>query len=501
MKKEENLSAKVGGEYKFTSTTADGETETTHLSTQQLIEILHFEISIHAESIDPNLKNVIPLDKWELELESSGLFAIRKWGASTTESVIEYYKIHSPSVSKYIQRAFDPAITDEMKKWLSLRDALRDEVQRRRRGKEAGQEKPQLKSLATVDGFLRGPADPINQHMFGAFTPGAMKKHADAKGDVNNLEARGMTGITDYSAVYIVESNKDLYGVIGYKQDVGEALWEFLQKHGALTLQAHIALFARAYAETDAAPGEFITLRILDFCDDLQFTRKKGYHDRETKQRVVSILECLTQAQMKIMYAPPQGKSHLLTGPIWQRGITHETASQPGGKLQWEPETFSYAPGQYFAFNEWRTYTRNVALIGEGLLKLNANNDKWAIHGGGYLALLSRMNGYRKQTLSVKTLLEKTGLFAAYAKFRKTSEMEQKLIRALETLEKVGVIENWNWSKDEYDTETLAGKLASETLLNRQIQIQYPAALGRNEKRIADGVAKHQKKTQSSIGN
>ncbi len=504
--KKENISAKGGGEYKFTSTAADGETETTHLSMQQLIEILHFEISIHAEYIDPNLKNVIPLDKWELELESSEFIAsVRKLGVSTTESVIEFYKTHSSSVSKYIQSAFDPAITDEMAKWLSLRDALRDEVQRRRRGKEAGQEKPQLKSLATVDGFLRGPADPINQHMFGAFTPGAMKKHADAKGDVNNLEARGMTGVRDYSAVYIVESNKDLYGVIGYKQDVGEALWEFLQKHGALTLQAHIALFARAYAETDAAPGEFITLRILDFCDDLQFTRKKGYHDRETKQRVVSILECLTQAQMKIMYAPPTGKSHLLTGPIWQRGITHETASQPGGKLQWEPETFSYAPGQYFAFNEWRTYTRNVALIGEGLLKLNANKDKWAIHGGGYLALLSRMNGYRKQTLSVKTLLEKTGIFAAYAKFRKTSEMEQKLIRALETLETVGVIENWNWAKDEYDGETLAGKLASEMLFNRQIQIQYPVALKRNEKQITDGIAKHQKdnqkKIQSSIGN
>jgi hypothetical protein len=142
MKKEENLSAKVGGEYKFTSTTADGETETTHLSTQQLIEILHFEISIHAEYLDPNLKNVTPLHKWELELESSGLFAIRKLGASTTESVIEYYKIHSPEVARDIQRAFDPAITDEMTKWLALRDAIRDEVNRRRQAKE---QKPKRK--------------------------------------------------------------------------------------------------------------------------------------------------------------------------------------------------------------------------------------------------------------------------------------------------------------------------------------------------------------------
>jgi hypothetical protein len=419
-----------------------------------------------------------------------------RWETTLGERDDELARKASPELARRLDK-FDDSFGDTenvIRYFLGYRDILRDEVNRRKQAKEkTGQEKPQLKSLATVDGFLRGPADPINQHMFGAFTPGAMKKHTNVKADVNNLEARGMTGIKDYTALYIVESNKDLYGVIGYKQDVGENLWELLQKHSALTLQAHIALFARAYAETDAAPGEFITLRILDFCDDLQFTRKKGYHDRETKQRVVNILECLTQAQMKIMYAPPQGKSYLLTGPIWQRGITQETASQPGGKLQWEPETFSYAPGQYFAFNEWRTYTRNVALIGEGLLKLNANNDKWAIHGGGYLALLSRMNGYRKQTLSVKTLLEKTGLFAAYAKFRKTSEMEQKLVRALETLEKVGVIENWNWSKDEYENTTLAGKLASETLLNRQIQIQYPVALRRNEKRIADGVAKHQK--------
>jgi hypothetical protein len=141
--KEDNISEKEGGEYKFTSTAADGETETTHLSMQQLIEILHFEISIHAEYIDPNLKNVIPLDKWELELESSEFIAsVRKLGVSTTESVIEFYKTHSSSVSKYIQRALDPAITDEMKKWLALRDALRDEVQRR---KQTEIEKPKLK--------------------------------------------------------------------------------------------------------------------------------------------------------------------------------------------------------------------------------------------------------------------------------------------------------------------------------------------------------------------
>jgi hypothetical protein len=341
--------------------------------------------------------------------------------------------------------------------------------------------------------------------VFEAFTPGAMKKHTDAKKEVSNLEARGMSGIKDYTSLYVVESNKkDLYGVIGYKLDVSETLWNLIQQYGALTLQTHIALFARAYAETDAKPGEFITLRILDFCDDLQFTRKKGSHDRETKRRILSILECLTQLEMKLMYAPPQGKSQLLTGAIWQRGLAHETADARAGRLEWEPETFSYAPGQYFAFNDWRTYTRNVALIGEGLLKLNANNDKWAIHAGGYLALLSRMNKYRKQTLSVKLLLEKSGLLAAYGKFRKTSGMEQKLVRSLETLEKVGVIQGWDWAKLEED-EVGLHKLTSEKLFSRKIEIQYPDALKRNEKQITDGITKHrtanQKKVRNQIAN
>jgi hypothetical protein len=166
--KKENISAKGGGEYKFTSTSADGETETTHLSMQQLVEILHFEIFKHAESIDPNLKNVIPLDKWELELESSGLIAaIWKLGASTTESVIEYYKIHSSSVSKYIQRAVDPAITDEITKWLALRDALRDEAKRLEREKsektKIGSSKlpavVRIQTSAEITGSLRAISD------------------------------------------------------------------------------------------------------------------------------------------------------------------------------------------------------------------------------------------------------------------------------------------------------------------------------------------------------
>jgi hypothetical protein len=382
-----------------------------------------------------------------------------------------------------------------------IRDILRDEVLRREQKKKSRLEKKKLKPLTNNDGFLRGVADPINQHMFEALTPGAMQKSSERKTETNKLEARGITGLGDYTSVYIVESNKkDIYGVIGYKNDVGEALWAFQQEHSALALQVHIALFARAYAETDANPGEFITLRISDFCDDLQFTKKNGSHRRETKQRVLNILNCLTRAEMKITYAPPNGKQHFFTGPIWQRGITHETVEPNADVWQKDPESFSYAPGQYFSFDDWRYYTRNVALIGEGLLKLDARKDKWAIHIGGYLALLGRMNGYKKQPLDVRGVLEKTGLLATYGKLRQVSEMEDKLERGLSTLEEFGVIQKWDWAKTERsaDSKTLV-KLTTDALFKRQIIIEYPELLKRNEKQITDGKEKHLRDNQKKI--
>jgi hypothetical protein len=63
-----------------------------------------------------------------------------------------------------------------------------------------------LKSPAEVTkgGFLRTPADPINQRIFEALTPGAMQKRSDKEIEINKLEARGISGIKDYTALYIV---------------------------------------------------------------------------------------------------------------------------------------------------------------------------------------------------------------------------------------------------------------------------------------------------------
>jgi predicted GIY-YIG superfamily endonuclease len=434
--------------------------------------------------------NIIRRDvrKYTLELDPS----LQIEEDASFDNIYKAVETNNPELTKFYTDIITAKFLNSSEGILQMRDALRDEVERRKREKQAKLKKPTLKPLTTSGGFLRAVADPINKHMFEALTPGAMRKSDEKEIETTKLEARGMTGLRDYTSVYIVESTKkDIYGVIGYKRDVGEALWEFQQEHGALALQVHIALFARAYAETDAKPGEFITLRISDFCDDLQFTRKKGAHRRETKERVLGILECLTRAQMKIMYTPKEGKAHLFTGEIWQRGITHETADQHADLFKWEPETFNYAPGQYFSYEDWRYYTRNVALIGEGLLKLDARKDKWAIHIGGYLALLGRMNGYKNRPLAVRRVIEKTGLLSTYGKLRQVSEMEQKLERGLSTLEENGVIQSWNWSKDEYanGVSDLPGKLTSDKFFNRQIVIEYPEALKRNAKQIEDGKA------------
>lgn len=381
----------------------------------------------------------------------------------------------------------DVAAISLARQYLQYRDVLRDEVERRKQHKPEKIEKPTLKPLLTPGGFLRGAADPINAFIIEACTPGAMQETAKLGDKLDKLEAKGLTGIGKYTAVHVVESNKkDLFGVIGYPKDVGEALFKFLQNHGALAVQAHIALFARAYAETDAAPREYITLYIPEFCDDLRFTRNKGGHRKETKDRVLELLECLTNIELKIIHSPPEAKRTLLTGPIWQRGISQSTEHQSG---KFEPDFFRYAPGEYFEFNSWRHYARNVALIGAGLLELDAKNDKWAIHGGGYLALLGRMNGYRSQPLDASTLLEKTGLLRVYGKLRKTSLMEEKLTALLDKLVTVKVIEKWDWTRLESDSDSK--KLASKSLLNRGIEITYRDDLKYREEKLAADKAKH----------
>ncbi len=505
--KKENLSAKGGGEYKFTSTSADGETETTHLSMQQLVEILHFEISIHAESIDPNLKNVIPLDKWELELESSGLIAaIWKLGASTTESVIEYYKTHSSSVSKYIQRAFDPAITDEMTKWLALRDALRDEVQRRAREKS---EKSKRKKTNLVpldnDPYMFMASDKANKFFVKSLMPNQTRPIKETS--LDGLEARGFNIPGRFRAVCVKDDDAKFVGLVGYNVGIGESVFRFFQEKSALAVKAHFALWARAHVETKANPEKLIKMSISQFCDDLGFKKKQRTHTIENKRRAMQVLEALTSAELIVLWQDPQGKGHRTKGNIWQRGLSDEIISDISSftnknndkkiEKQIDPNTFSYRPGAFFEDSEWRKFNDYVGLVGQGLLKLGIDNkDKAAVLVGGYIAFLARIENYdRAEPLKLTTLIENTGdLLTNYIERREAMALETVVENAFDRLVEVNVLKNYEWVFDESLKPSNSDKAVKmPELLARRIKFTLPNELVRRGKEYQAIEAGHRK--------
>ncbi len=318
--------------------------------------------------------------------------------------------------------------------------------------------KPETTALSR-DGLIRAPADRFNKAAIESFMTGAMRKSTEMQTKLDALEARGLTESNQFWAAYPIETKaNDLHGAIGFTKDPGEAIWNLLQKNGALAVKAQYALWARAYAETDAEPNQFIKMPITQFCDDLGFkkkgTVKKGQaHTSKNKQAAMNVLELLTSLELRAVYHPLNGTARRLRGPLWSRGIIAEEMDGyadlfgsnrvPGTKAMWEPVAFSYAPGPFFADEVWRTYNRNVALIGEGLLKLGSGyEDKYAVMVGGYLAILARMNGYRRTSVRVRLLLEKTGLWAVDAKTN-PGRMREKLEAALDRIHEVGVVRGW----------------------------------------------------------
>lgn len=309
-----------------------------------------------------------------------------------------------------------------------------------------------LKPLAP-NGQLRWPSDRINKAAIEALMPGAIMPIEQKDEIVAKLEARGLNLRAKMWAAYPFESKGgDLYGAIGFTQNPGEVIWDMMQKNGALAVKAQFALWARAYAETDARPNEYIEISISQFCDDLGLPRKKRAHTRENKQRAVGVLRALTQLELSAEWQSPKGKAHRLRGPLWQRGAEAEEKDTYGdlfGRCRvddpsgWEPVGFAYAPGYFFSNQEWRKYNRNVALIGQGILKLGSgNNDKYAVMVGGYLVTCSRMNSYRKTAFRVETLIRKSGLFDVYGEAH-PGQMRNMLERSLDRLQDVGVIQSW----------------------------------------------------------
>jgi hypothetical protein len=505
--KKENISAKGAGEYKFTSTSADGETETTHVSMQQLIEILHYEISIHAEYLDPNLKNVTPLHKWELDLEKSGSVTDWELGDSTTESVIEYYKIHSPEVARDIQRTFDPAITDEMTKWLALRDAIRDEVNRRRQAKEQKpKRKRQTQNLVPLDSepYMFMASDKANKLFVKSLMPNQTRPIKETS--LDGLEARGFNIPGRFGAVCVKDDDANFVGLVGYNVSIGESVFRFFQEKSALAVKAHFALWARAHVETKANPEKLIKMSISQFCDDLGFKKKQRTHKIENKRRAMQVLEALTSAELIVLWQDPQGKGHRTKGNIWQRGLSDEIISDISSftnknndkkiEKQIDPNTFSYRPGAFFEDSEWRKFNDYVGLVGQGLLKLGIDNkDKAAVLIGGYIAFLARIENYDTRTLKLTTIIENTGeLLTGYIDRREAAILETVVENAFDRLVEVNVLKNYEWVFDELLKPSDSDKeVKMPELLARRIKFTLPNELVRRGKEYQAIEAGHRK--------
>lgn len=387
----------------------------------------------------------------------------------------------------------------------------REEAERLKREnaelKKALKKRGKLGPIATEDGYLRLPADRLTKALIETQMPNAIKPREDIGPALDALEARGPMPTFWAAHTFETSSKKsgDLYGAIGYMENPGEALWDAIRKNGALAIKMQYVLWARAYAETDAEPGQFIRMSINQLCDDLGYKRKKGAHKRENKREAGQFFEALMKQQMAAYYTAPNGRTARLRGPIWSRGLTGDEyedlygANQIGDPQAWIPSALSYAPGDWFNEPTWRASNRYVALAGEGLLKLTSENkDKYALMIGGYLAILARMNGYRRSAIKAKTLLEKSGLWAADAKMH-PGRMIGKMGTALDRLVEVEVIKCWQYKTaddpaidydnlDDPDTlAALADDGADPKERNRTIIIEWPdklAELGeRNEAR------------------
>ena len=359
------------------------------------------------------------------------------------------------------------------------------------------------------DGFLRGSSDRISKAMIESLTPGAMRQRDEIEPALAALEGRGAVSTSTFWAAYPFENPNngkgDVYGAIGYKTNPGEAIWAMLQKNGAIAIKMQFVLWARAYTETNAEPGQVIRLSVNQLCDDLGYKRKKGAHKKENKQTAAKVFEMLTGQEIAGIFTH-QGRSIRLRGPIWNRGLAADESEDLFG---WVPAMVSYAPGDWFSVPEWRAYNRNVAMTGEGILKLTGENkDKHAVFIAGYMATLARMNNYRAKYLKVKTLLEKSGLWAADSNHN-PGRMIDKLERALDRLIEVDVIKGWRYrtagdaaidpdNLDDPDTlAALADDGADPNERNRTIIIEWPDKLTRMGEVNAEKKQKHIKEAKT----
>jgi hypothetical protein len=125
---------------------------------------------------------------------------------------------------------------------------------------------------------------------------------------------------------------------------------------------------------------------------------------------------------------------------------------------------------------------------------------------GGYLAILARMNGYRRCRVGLRTILEKTGLWAVDRK-KNPGRMRKKLEDALDRLIEVRVIKSWDITAsrakeetdwDNFEDEQVLEKMAKPTKwfrgwLKQVVVVDWPAAMKKREVILRERKARHTK--------
>jgi hypothetical protein len=325
---------------------------------------------------------------------------------------------------------------------IDLRDALRDEVERRQR--IAKNEKLDRLELARHQPLAKGinlrfSSTNINKLFVESLMPGAMKEFTDVQDSLEGLKNKTLLDALQFKTAYIGHSKSDLEGVVGFKYDLGSEMKDILENESALLTKAHYVLSERFYEQTGGEGSGQSAITLNQFCDDLGMPRKNGAHTPRNKERARSVFEVLTSTRISALAYLNGKKSPLrISDNMWKQGAEIEV--QKRGR--WHEHILTFTRGGFD--DEWQKQNKKfIGYIHRGFLELKADNqDKYAILLGGYLASFAKMNQYQIQPLKLLPILKRVGLWNVYAEAT-PGKMREKLERSLDKLVSVGILREW----------------------------------------------------------
>jgi hypothetical protein len=402
---------------------------------------------------------------------------------------------------------------------IDLRDALRDEVNRRKQAKDKNLERLELTRLQPLTNVtkLRFSCTNINKLFVEALMPGAMRDFNIVKDSLEGLRNKTLMDALQFKTAYTGRSKTDLEGVVGFKYDLSEEMKDILENESALLTKAHYILSERYYEQTGGDGNGYAAVTLNQFCDDLGMPRKKGAHTPRNKERARLVFEMHTTAKISgLAYLNGEKNPHRVSDNMWRPGP--EIEAQKRGR--WHERILTFTRGVFD--DEWQKQNKKfVGYIHRGFLELKADNqDKYAILLGGYLASFAKMNQYQIQALRLLPLLKRIGLWDVYGATN-PGKMREKLERALEQLVAVGILREWriteltnvekavkqmskavNYEESyeevgDFDHEAEAGKWV-KTWLNMRLVIAYPYEFDERGKINQEKRALHIKRNQKT---